>query len=370
MLIVVLFLLLQADPEQILYLSTVGFSDVYLCGFWRKTVYNSCNKPVFHQRNWYFLHFRPSLDDGGAGCWVIEEGSVTPARGVIARSRTDRLSREWESKPEPELADAVSVNLAGNQVSVKGTELCNNTRGMRLDGLYERTATPNVYQKAKKGDKARYVFFNNKEKRWMVSTARNPSQPHLLQSGGSGSELSNSHGWFSIPAKWKTQPDVQITQLTEPAAKELWPDYFTEAANGEGTEDLPLADLLAWDECPQDVMLSSNITQAVHVLSLEPQLLERRMHPALYQLLGSRGVDLGENFLSSSSKHAAILSALTGIQRTPQAAAKLLGDHYVLTGDSALKILAIFTRVCSGVPVVVSDPFTLFYLRSFGGFAR
>ena len=340
----------QVDPDKMLFLAVSGFSNGSLCGFWRRAEFESCNRPVFHQRNWLYLHFRPG-QSGLGGQWVIEEGMVSPAKPVVARSKTEAFGGAWESAPSPILIESFYVNCSGNSVSVKGSEGSKHTRGFKLDGTYTQDKDkPTVFARGSKG-LARYIFFNGKTKRWYVGTASNLAQPPLLHSGGG--ELSNLHGWYAEPDDWNPEPKANLRQLNEGAARELWPDYFNASEELLDTE-LPLGDLLTWADSPQDALLSSNQTQTVHVLSLDPNRLDRRMHPGLYQLLEARGVNLGHDFLVNSTDHAAILSALTGVQRSTQEAAKLLGEHYVLTGDSVLKILAIYMRICSGVPVVVS----------------
>ncbi len=48
-----------------------------------------------------------------------------------------------------------------------------------------------------------------------------------------------------------------------------------------------------------------------------------------------------------------MLSALTGVERSREQASRLMGGKYVLTGDSLLKMLAIYVRVQCGLPVVL-----------------
>lgn len=48
-----------------------------------------------------------------------------------------------------------------------------------------------------------------------------------------------------------------------------------------------------------------------------------------------------------------ILSGVTGVRHAKDMAGKLLGGNYCLTGDSMLKMLAIYVRVLCGIPVVL-----------------
>lgn len=335
-----------------LFLAVRGFSDGSLCGFWHRAEFTSCNRPVFHQRHWLYLHFRAD-QSGFGGRWVIEEGMVSPAKPVVARSKTEEFDGSWESAPAPILVEYFYVQHNGNNLIVRGSEGSKHTRGFKLDGTYiQDDIRPTVFKLQRGKGLARFIFFNSKIKRWNVGITPNLSQPPLLQS--SGDDLSNLHGWYAQDETWNSEPRASLRQLNEAAAREQWPGYFDVVEDPSGTE-LPLDDLLTWEDSPQDVLLSCNETQDVHVLSLDPNRLDRRMHPGLYQLFETRGINLGHDFLISATDHAAILSALTGIQRSSEEAARLLGEHYVLTGDSVLKILAIYTRICSRVPVVVSQ---------------
>jgi len=61
----------------------------------------------------------------------------------------------------------------------------------------------------------------------------------------------------------------------------------------------------------------------------------------------------GESLSDFNSKHYGILAALTNVNRTQEEAQGLLGGTYCLTGDTLLKMLAIYLRIRCGIPAVL-----------------
>eukprot|EP01052_Picozoa_sp_SAG31_P009053 SAG31_NODE_468_length_15250_cov_5.304138_7_plen_195_part_00 len=101
-------------------------------------------------------------------------------------------------------------------------------------------------------------------------------------------------------------------------------------------------------------MLFSNINHTVSFLSLNPDQLRKKMHPNLLRNLEQNRINVGENLDALNNRYFEILSALTNVIRTREEASQLMNGQYSMTGDSLLKMLAIYVRIRCGIPVVLS----------------
>ena len=110
--------------------------------------------------------------------------------------------------------------------------------------------------------------------------------------------------------------------------------------------------LLRWNDSNHECLLFSNDSHVVHFLSLDTKVMRQKMHPGLLRHLQLNHINVGSDLNQASAPHAQILSSLTDVYRTKEDAAKLLSGTYCLTGDSLMKMLAIFVRVRCGIPVV------------------
>ncbi len=79
--------------------------------------------------------------------------------------------------------------------------------------------------------------------------------------------------------------------------------------------------------------------------------MRKAMHPGLLSHLQQNNINVGEDLDSLSSRFEFVLRSLTGV--SSEEGTKLFANRgYCLTGDSLLKMLAIFVRVRCGIPVV------------------
>jgi midasin (ATPase involved in ribosome maturation) len=91
----------------------------------------------------------------------------------------------------------------------------------------------------------------------------------------------------------------------------------------------------------------------VHFLSLDAKIMKNKMHPGLLRHLLQNNINVGADLNDLGVNHESILGALTDIHRTKAEAAMLMGGSYCLTGDSLMKMLAIYVRVRCGIPVIL-----------------
>ena len=91
----------------------------------------------------------------------------------------------------------------------------------------------------------------------------------------------------------------------------------------------------------------------VHFLSLDAKLMKSKMHPGLLRHLLQNSINVGADLNEVGANHEHILGALTDINRSKAEAAMLMGGSYCLTGDSLMKMLAIYVRVRCGIPVIL-----------------
>ena len=110
---------------------------------------------------------------------------------------------------------------------------------------------------------------------------------------------------------------------------------------------------LKWNDSNHECLLFSNKTHVVSFLSLDPKKLRNNMNPGLLQHLTLNKINVGENLDTLSDEFYAILSAITEVSKSREEAKFILQGQYCLTGDSLLKMLAIFVRLRCGVPVVL-----------------
>ena len=64
-------------------------------------------------------------------------------------------------------------------------------------------------------------------------------------------------------------------------------------------------------------------------------------------------MNIGQDLDQLNSRFVEMISTITGVRRTAEDCLGLMGGTYVVTGDTLLKMLAIFVRVRCGVPVVL-----------------
>lgn len=111
--------------------------------------------------------------------------------------------------------------------------------------------------------------------------------------------------------------------------------------------------LLKWNDSNHESLLFSNENHVVYFLSLDPKKLREKMHPGLLRHLQQNNINVGADLDQLGSQYEQILGSLTDVRRSKADAAGLLGGRYCLTGDSLVKMLAIYVRVRCGIPVIL-----------------
>jgi hypothetical protein len=145
----------------------------------------------------------------------------------------------------------------------------------------------------------------------------------------------------SVPAN---ESDVDVDDDFDDSSNDLAEDA---AAYGFDSE------MLRWKDSNHESVLFSNFTHTVSFLSFNPKALRQRLHPQLLVHLENNGINVGEDLMYLNSNHWKILSSLTGVLRSEAEARDIMGGNFCLTGDSLLKMLAIFYRIRCGVPVIL-----------------
>merc|ERR1739848_53321 len=77
------------------------------------------------------------------------------------------------------------------------------------------------------------------------------------------------------------------------------------------------------------------------------------MHPGLLSYLKKNNINVGEDLDILSNRFQDVLSALTGVNHSSDYINTIMNGNYCLTGDNLLKMLAIYSRLRCGVPVVI-----------------
>ena len=111
--------------------------------------------------------------------------------------------------------------------------------------------------------------------------------------------------------------------------------------------------LLMWNDSNHESLLFSNENHVVYFLSLDPKRLRTKMHPGLLRHLQQNNINVGADLDQLGSQYEQILGSLTDVRRSKGNAASILGGRYCLTGDSLMKMLAIYARVRCGIPVIL-----------------
>jgi ABC-type glutathione transport system ATPase component len=111
--------------------------------------------------------------------------------------------------------------------------------------------------------------------------------------------------------------------------------------------------LLRWNDSNHECLLFSNESHVVSFLSLDPKRMREKMHPGLLRHLEQNNINVGSDLNQEGMQYEQIISSLTDVHRGIGQAKTLLGGRYCLTGDSVLKMLAIYVRVRCGIPVIL-----------------
>ena len=175
--------------------------------------------------------------------------------------------------------------------------------------------------------------------------------------------------WFTMPGDINEAGKIRIFRAADILAEDTQGDFWwtDSGAPARGVEPEPEHDvvggpaeqprpefaLLGWNESNHESMLFSNINHTVSFLSLDPAKLRKKMHPNLLRNLEQNRINVGEGLQELNDRYFEILSALTNVVHTRKDAGELMGGKYSMTGDSLLKMLAIYVRIRCGIPVVL-----------------
>ena len=91
----------------------------------------------------------------------------------------------------------------------------------------------------------------------------------------------------------------------------------------------------------------------ISFLSLNPEVMRRNMNQEFRATTENYGLVIGEDLDSLVKRHSQVLNIVTGNTLSEAECAALLGGHYCITGDSVLKMIAIFVRIKCGIPVIL-----------------
>lgn len=279
-------------------------------------------------------------------------GSAANAeRGQIASffSRTAADFTLRQERPHPKERTAEWLKLT-NRLYVDGQEM-----GATVDWL-QRTAFDScgqpVFRMGTLFDPT-YVHYRDKDGYWVEEAAVKREGPVMRRSQKLPPEAGLQEQWARV--KQDDRAEISFPALLS----------HTEAVGEVGSlkdkdEERIMAQgepggLATWDETNHEVLLVgvSSGELAVDFLARDTQLLKRRLHPRLVEVLERSGFKVGTEIHKGSSHHHRIMCQLTGVTRDEAEAAKLVPGGFCLTGDGLLKLIAIYVRARCGVPVVL-----------------
>jgi MoxR-like ATPase len=367
-----------------------------LGGWWRKCHFDCANRPVYKQGT--------KLLYCNGDNWVVDERIRFSGQPMTMSIGTD-IRGDWETPVPWVESDGMTVQSAGEDVvRVQG-------RSQKVRGTYTKVAGK-VQQRgfkekveghlhyisfeASSGGSAerRHLFYSTAQRRWILAPtcddegevyARSP-QRHASGSGfndeyfGTGWEVPAGGADALSTGATTRENNFVITGYTDAKAQEEFlasSQMVTTTVAGDGgaeltsrafedhsdmvqavkemDDNLILGDLKPWAASNHEIMLFSAKTSAMFLLGLKAKRMRNTFHPSLLKYLEESGIEVGTDLnsdVASSTSHA-ILSTLTGIERTKSEATKLLKSTYCITGDCLIKMLGIYTRIKSGLPVVL-----------------
>jgi ATPase family associated with various cellular activities (AAA) len=137
-----------------------------------------------------------------------------------------------------------------------------------------------------------------------------------------------------------TQPAVALLSAAPPSGS------VDEAVEDQSVEEI-FADTFTWNESPHSYMVFSNESASIRLLDMPilPAYSVRRVVASNCTVLCLQGGEVVEQ-----EKLRTVLSELTGCDNDPAA---LLDGRYCLTADNLRKLIAVYTRVRCGLPVLL-----------------
>lgn len=358
--------------DQIIGLRISGFTRYQWNGTWHRMPYNNDDKPCF-KHNLFYLYYRQTENR-----WVIDD-IITPYGPTFSNNSNENIMSQWITSPTWVTNSDVKVNVTkdprgfnGEAIDITGMNETENGRYLRQPVYDDIENHPHYLKNDDDGNgigNRRHLIWNKSESCWQISPVCN--------STGGVFALSTSE---TITRSWRTMPQDIIetrAELTYLRGVPKWIDYSipnpessipehennstTELTNDEKAIMSDLSHLqtlfdntLGWNDSNHEIMLFSNKTHSLNFLSLDAKKLRHRMHPNLLSFLQINNFDVGQNINSlSSSIQYEILSNLTNVVHTKEDALQLMNGEYCLTGDSLMKLLAVYVRIICGIPVIL-----------------
>ena len=371
-----------------------GMSRQEFNGLWERMECENDGKPAFQKRSSFghknFIYFRKEEN-----AWVIDD-VIDPTGPVYSRCQTGtNMDGVWSTTPEwcenPKIKVEKITNKKGHNgeaIRVSGCE-DGGSLSVKENGVYLRQPPYDDINKNphyiriidEKKSERRHIFVGN-DHGWQICPICTDEEGTYCMS----TSKNITGRWRSIPPD-KVEDKARFQLLNE----EEYPDYVRKPAvsyarseirdrakeaaeaaslreslqrsglhvneneneDGEETMEQLWDNTLKWNDSNHECVLFSNISHVVSFLSLDPEKLRSGMHPGLLNHLKKNGINVGEDLDQLSPKFYEILAALTEVKKTEEEAKNIMGGKYCLTGDSLLKMLAIFARLRCGVPVVL-----------------
>jgi hypothetical protein len=154
--------------------------------------------------------------------------------------------------------------------------------------------------------------------------------------------------WHLQLVKPQVQPPVHLPH--DLAADSELRDY-----DATRDETVPVVDVIPWTSSSHDFFVFGQQTDELKamLLSLRPMTLRSKLSRATVAALESSHVLVLENMADFNTRLYDVLGRITGVCYEPEEA-QLIGDGgYVLTPDNVMKIVSIWVRLQSNVPVML-----------------
>ena len=377
----------QVTPNRIVAVHTSGVNRPDWNGLWQRMAFEHDGKPAFKKESHYygkfFMYWRRSEK-----AWVIDD-IIEPTGPVYSRSPGTDVNGQWSTSPEwtdnprikaRKIKDPAGYN--GEAVLVEGCIDDGGSVSAKENGIYllqppYDDIDNHSHYIMMKADYRRHLFWGP-DSGWQISpTCTNEEGAYCMSVTA------------SIEGRWRSMPPDRIEDRAEflyitetdyeEYSKKPTMSYNqaatrvknpnankhiaieTTATNEEDeenkSEEQTMEELwdntVKWNDSNHECLLFSNENHVVSFLSLDPEKMRKSMHPGLLAHLQENNINVGENLNKLSSRFHEVLSALTEVPKTEDEAKQLLDGKYCLTGDSLLKMLAIFARLRCGVPVVL-----------------
>ena len=378
------------DPSMTFGLRVTGFSRWEFNGVWTRLEFDNDGKPCFKKpagNATFYFYYRSNSNN-----WVIDD--IMEATGVtFSRSESDNINStwytcsDWEVNPSVHFAKGKVHKDAhgGNTIQVSGFKLKANCvedeNGLYLQQPpYDNIAGKPHYIKTEK-DYRRHLFWSEAEGLWQICPVCSNEEGAFGLSATTDifgkwrtippdKTESKSHFEFLDYHQWATSCGIPMEKRQKATA--VSSNSASAVSSGKGKKDKEEEDeeideisnelifmeelwdnTVKWNDSNHECLLFSNEQHVVRFLSLDPKKMREKMHPGLLSHLTQNKINVGEDLHELGADFHKILSSLTGVNRTSEQGKKLLGGKYCLTGDSLLKMLAIFVRIRCGVPVVL-----------------